>query len=386
MKRLLAMLLALVMVFGLIACSQNADTPADSQEPAAPAQEAPKDNEPKDDGKEEAPQADPVEPAEPAEPSTSDELFDPDYCEDAIEGSELESQFGPVSDLDIDYSDITVGAIVKTLANESWTSISNGYIDYMADKGVDLDLQAPDTESDQAQQLSMGEAMVNKEYKVMILSPQTNTCLDPVCETAQSMGTVVINAFDSTMQNADVFVGNISIDTGIMAADYIAKWAGETGKVACIEGLAGAYAAVQRTAGFTQQIAKYPNMELVASVPADWDRQVAMDTATNIINMYGDELVGIYCNNDTMALGAIEAVKTAGLLGKVCVVGSDGVTAIFESIAAGECTATVNLNLYKGGQIAAECALRIIGGQKLPRVVAVPQVIVDETNVAEYLN
>ena len=87
------------------------------------------------------------------------------------------------------------------------------------------------------------------------------------------------------------------------------------GKVAVIEGQAGVFAAGQRTEGFTDTITEGGKFEVVASVPGNWDRQVAYDAATNILQQNPD-LVGFYANNDGMALGVVEAVKAAGPAGQ----------------------------------------------------------------------
>ena len=55
---------------------------------------------------------------------------------------------------------------------------------------------------------------------------------------------------------------------------------------------------------------KDPKFQVVASVPGNWDRQLSYDDATNILQQHPD-LIGFYCNNDTMALGVVEAVKSA---------------------------------------------------------------------------
>lgn len=375
MKKVLVVLLCLTLVFAMAACSAQ---PA-AESSAATSESAAQESKPAEATQQES------KPAEESESAAAQtEMFDADYCEDSISGDQLEAKFGPIEDLDLDFENISMGVVVKTLANESWTSISQGVKDYVEPLGVTVDLQAPKSESDSVEQLAMTESMLSKGYDALLLAPQSNTTLDAAVKQANESGILVVNLFDAQINDAKSFVGNISIDTGRLAADYIAEFAGEKGQVACIEGLAGAYAAIQRTAGFKEGIAEYPDMEVVASTPADWDRQKAMDVATDLLNQYPD-LVGIYCNNDTMALGAIEAVKEAGKLGKVAVVGSDGIEGAIDSIAAGDLTATVDLNLYVGGKLNGEVALRLLAGQDIPRVVEVPQLVLDINNYTEHV-
>jgi ribose transport system substrate-binding protein len=108
-----------------------------------------------------------------------------------------------------------------------------------------------------------------------------------------------------------------------------------------------------------------------------------MNVASNILTTTPD-LAAFYCCNDNMALGAVEALRAANLLGKVVVVGVDGTGDAYKSIKAGELTATVDQFPEKNGYAAVEVAIRILGGQKLPKVVSTPIEVVDANNMAEF--
>ncbi|TIN69476.1 MAG: ABC transporter substrate-binding protein, partial [Mesorhizobium sp.] len=120
-----------------------------------------------------------------------------------------------------------------------------------------------------------------------------------------------------------------------------------------------------------------------ASVPGNWDRQTSYDAATNILQQHPD-LIGFYANNDGMALGIVEAVKAAGLQDKVAVFGTDGISDAYASIRAGELTGTVDSFPVLTGEVALETALRLVAGQKLPRVVATPQALITKDNADRY--
>jgi ABC-type sugar transport system, periplasmic component len=111
---------------------------------------------------------------------------------------------------------------------------------------------------------------------------------------------------------------------------------------------------------------------------ADWNRQKARDLAQIWINKH-DDLAAIFCNNDTMALGVQEAVNASGR--DILVVGVDGIGEAYDSIRRGEMDATVDSFPFYKGQIAVELALRVLGGQDLPRVVWTPQALIDSSNV-----
>ncbi|TQS40209.1 D-ribose ABC transporter substrate-binding protein [Cryptosporangium phraense] len=94
-----------------------------------------------------------------------------------------------------------------------------------------------------------------------------------------------------------------------------------------------------RSKGYADVISQYPAMKKVASVSANWDQQEAFTKMETIIQKNKD-IQGVIAGNDTMALGAVAALKGAGLLNKVVVVGFDGSPDAIAAIKAGEMLAT----------------------------------------------
>ena len=307
--------------------------------------------------------------------------LDSDRETDRIDWSKLESTFGPAPKVG---SDIKVGAVAKTLINEYWRSLGEGYTKAGKAFGVTVDLQAAQNEGDQLGQLAIAENMLTRGYNVLLVSPQTDANLVPAVEAAEKAGVPVINVNDAVIPTAKNYVGNVQRDNGVRAAHWFIANRPNGGKVAVIEGMAGVYAAVQRTAGFKETIAaEGAKLDVVASVPGNWDRQLSYDAATTIMEQHPD-IVGFYCNNDGMALGVVEAVKAAGKLSQTAVIGTDGISDAYKSIKDGELTATVDSFPVLTGEVALEVALRLQAGQKLPRVVATPQALVTRDNIARY--
>ena len=306
--------------------------------------------------------------------------LDSDREADRIDWSQVPAKFGPAPK---PAAGIRVGAVAKTLTNEYWRSLGLGYTQGAKMVGVPVDLQAAQSESDQLGQLSIAENMLTSGYSVLLVSPQTNANLQPAIEAARQANIPVVNVNDAVVPTAEHYVGNVQRDNGVRAAKWFVANKKEGGKLAVVEGMAGVYAAVQRTDGFKATVAADPKFSVVASVPGNWDRQLSYDAATTILQQHPD-LVGFYCNNDGMALGVVEAVKAAGKLGQVSVIGTDGISDAYKSIAAGELTATVDSFPVLTGEVALDAALRLVAGQKLPRVVATPQALVTKDNMARY--
>ncbi|MNV14783.1 D-allose-binding periplasmic protein precursor [compost metagenome] len=303
-----------------------------------------------------------------------------DTEKDRVDWSQLEAKYGAFPKIP---EGTRAGGVSKTLTNEYWRSLGEGYEKFGEKAGATVAYQAAQSEGDQLGQLTIAEGMVTTGFNVILVSPQTDANLQPVMEQAKEANIPVVNVNDAVVPQAEHYVGNVQRDNGVRVAKWFIDNHPEGGKVAIIEGQAGVFAAVQRTAGFKSTIGENSKFQVVASVPGNWDRQQSYDAATNILQQNPD-LVGFYCNNDGMALGVIEAVKAAGLLGKVAVFGTDGISDAYKSIEAGELTGTVDSFPILTGEVAMETALRLVAGQKVARVVATPQALITKDNLAKY--
>ena len=234
-------------------------------------------------------------------------------------------------------------------------------------------------ETDEQGQLAVVKDMINKEYSALLLSPISDGNLVPGLEQALKAGIPVINVNDGIIPQTPYFVGPRAIQNGELAAEWISDKLNGEGEVAIVVGLPKAFAARQRTIGFENWILdNAPNINIVAKQNADWDRLKAKNMADIWIRNYPD-LKAIFANNDTMALGVVEAVKASGK--DILVVGVDGIGEAYDSIRNGGMSATIDSFPYYKGQVATEVALRVLGGQDIPRVVWTPQALIDSSNV-----
>lgn len=304
------------------------------------------------------------------------EPFSTDDAADSLEYTELEAALGPVPDVE---GDVTIGSIMKFLGNQYWIALAEGQNDRASKYGVTVDVQAASSESDQVGQLNAAETMLQNDYTALLVSPQSDTNLCPAVEKGEAAGVPVLNVNDAVLPGAKQWVGPNQIQNGISAAEYMIENLPAGSKVAVIEGQAGVYAAKQRTAGFTNT-ATAGGLDVVASVPGDWDIAKARDAAATILQQHPD-LAGFYANNDGMALGIAEAVNAAGLKGIVMVIGTDGIEDAYKAIRSGDLTATVDSYPYLTGQVSVDVALRILGGQTVPRAIYTPQALITAENV-----
>jgi len=352
-KRVLAVLLTAVMCIGMVGCR--------AEEKASEA----------DGGSEES--------ARSKEAAEEKADFNPDEEEDSMTIEELREQNGmevPVT------AGTKLGAVEKSLSNEYWRTLQEGYekaeevVSGIAEVTIKVD--GTTDESDETGQQTMAENMINENCDALLLSPISDSNLTSAVENARKRDIMVMNVNDGLIADADYFVGPNAYQNGQLAAEWISEQIGDEGEVAIVVGIAKAFAARQRTAGFNDWIEENNSgMTVVAEQNGDWDRQKSKELAATWIQQHSD-LRAIFCNNDTMALGVVEAVKESNA--DILVVGVDGIGEAYDSIRAGELSATVDSFPYYKAQAAVECALRALAGQEVPRVVATPQALIDSGN------
>ena len=253
-----------------------------------------------------------------------------------------------------------------------WRDAETMSIQTYAEENSDtVELKFADAQQKQENQIKAIKSFIEQGVDVIGLAPVVETGWDQVFAEAQDAGIPII-LLDRT---ADVdeslyatFIGSDFIEEGKMAAQEMAKLIGETGKIVELEGTVGASAATDRKTGFDDEIAaSYPNIEIVASQTGDFTRAQGKEVMESFLKSHKD-IVGVYAHNDDMALGAIEAIKEAGLKPGVDikVVSIDGVKAIFEAMVAGEANCTVECNPLLG-PLLFETAAKLKAGESVEK-------------------
>jgi ABC-type sugar transport system substrate-binding protein len=283
-------------------------------------------------------------------------------------------------------------AVVKTLSNEYWQTMERGYQEAATEKGVTIDVLSVPTEQDTEQQLNQLQTALAQDYDAIMVSPITPTNLIPALLTASEAGMPIINV-DEKVDPAAAEEAGLTLtsviasdnrDAGARAAQYMIENLPDGGKVAIIEGKAGNQSGLDRKEGFEEAILAAGNFEVVASQPADWDQQKALDAATNILQANPD-LVGFYAANDTMALGVVEAVRAGGKLDDITIIGTDAIPAALAAVEAGDMEGTVAQFPAEEARIATSLAILALQGNPVEGFIPSPIELITKENVAEML-
>ena len=243
----------------------------------------------------------------------------------------------------------------------------------------------------QENQIKAIKSFIEQGVDVIGLAPVVETGWDQVFAEAQDAGIPVVlldRRADVSEDLYTTFIGSDFIEEGKMAAQEMAKLIGEEGKIVELEGTVGASAATDRKTGFDEEMAaNYPNIEIVASQTGDFTRAQGKEVMESFLKS-NEDIKGVYAHNDDMALGAIEAIKEAGLKPgeDIKVVSVDGVKGIFEAMAAGEANCTVECNPLLG-PLFFETAAKLKAGEEVEKwVKSVDGVYTSDTAAEELPN
>ena len=243
--------------------------------------------------------------------------------------------------------DAEYAVILKTQATDFWVKMWKGVEAEAEAKGVKVDLYAAQSEEDLEGQLAILESCISKGYKGIAIAPLSSVNVLPGIAEATEKGITIVDVdekFDETeLENQGgacvAYVATDNVAVGNKGGQFIVDNVDEGAQVAIIEGKSGNQSSEDRAEG-ARKAFEDGGLDIIGSQAADWDRQTALDVATTYIQQNPD-LKGIYCCNDGMALGAIQAVINADKVGEILVVGTDGDTEAVESIAAEQLSATV---------------------------------------------
>lgn len=268
-----------------------------------------------------------------------------------------------------------VALVMKSLANEFFLTMQTGAENYQKANPDKFDLisNGIKDESDTASQIRIVEQMIVSKVNALVIAPADSKALVPVIKKAMDAGITVVN-IDNQLdpdvlksKNLSVpFVGPDNRKGARLVGEYLARDLNPGDEVGIIEGVSTTTNAQQRTAGFkdAMQAAK---MKIVSTQSGNWEIDKGNAVASAMLNEYPN-LKALLAGNDSMALGAVSAVRAAGKAGKVKVVGYDNINAIKPMLKDGRILATADQFAAKQAAFGIEAALKILQGKNVDSV------------------
>ncbi|WP_263139606.1 sugar ABC transporter substrate-binding protein [Pseudomonas sp. RIT-PI-AD] len=263
-----------------------------------------------------------------------------------------------------------VALVMKSLANEFFLTMEDGAKAYQKEHAEQFDLVSNGIkdESDTANQIRIVEQMIVSRVDALVIAPADSKALVPVVKKAMDAGIRVVN-IDNRL-DAEVlkskgiqvpFVGPDNRKGARLVGEYLAKRLQPGDQVGIIEGVSTTTNAQQRTAGFKDAM-EGAGMKIVSVQSGAWEIDKGNAVASAMLNEYPD-LKALLAGNDSMALGAVSAIRAAGKAGKVQVVGYDNIKAIKPMLKDGRVLATADQFAAKQAVFGIEAALKALKGE-----------------------
>ena len=265
-----------------------------------------------------------------------------------------------------------VALVMKSLANEFFLTMEDGAKAYQKEHSADFDLisNGIKDETDTANQIRIVEQMIVSKVDALIIAPADSKAMVPVIKKAVDAGITVIN-IDNQLDPAVVkskninvpFVGPDNRKGARLVGEYLAKQLKAGDEVGIIEGVSTTTNAQARTAGFKDAM-EAAQIKVVSLQSGDWEINKGNQVAASMLSEYPN-IKALLAGNDSMAVGAVSAVRAAGKAGKVQVVGYDNINAIKPMLKDGRVLATADQFAAKQAVFGIETALKILKGEKV---------------------
>jgi ribose transport system substrate-binding protein len=266
-----------------------------------------------------------------------------------------------------------VALVMKSLANEFFLTMENGAKAHQQTHAERYALIANGIkdELDVSKQIDLVEQMIAQKVDAIVIAPADSKALVPVCHKAQKAGIIVINI--DNQFDADVlaqsgarfpFVGPDNRKGAQAVGSYLARKLKPGDQVAIVEGAPNAFNAIQRKLGFEDAM-KAGGMAIVSSQSGYWETEKANQVAAAILTE-NPGLKAFLCANDSMALGAVAALRAAGKLDQVLVVGYDNIAAVNQLLKEGRILATADQHADQLAVFGIEYALEMLKTKAAP--------------------
>lgn len=263
--------------------------------------------------------------------------------------------------------EVVIGWSVYNSSLEYFRAMQNGVYEKAEELGYRV--ISSDQKSSSAKMVNDALELMEQGIDALIISPVDPTAMILIVEEAKKKQIpVVVVDVGTGGTDVDAFILSDNFAGGIIAGEYALKLIDEhdlTSKNAAIIKVeeTSTYAR-RRGEGFKRVLAE-KGYNIVAEVTANSETATAYDSMHHILEMHGDDLAVVFCENDQMALGAAEAIEEAGKQGEIMVIGFDGIPLAIKAIKNGMMQGTVAQQPFEMGELAVEVVSQLLNGEQV---------------------
>jgi ABC-type sugar transport system substrate-binding protein len=283
---------------------------------------------------------------------------------------------------------ITVG-FAQTGSESGWRSANTESMKaaFSEENGFELIFNAADNK--QEAQIAAVRSFINQGVDAIVIAPITVDGWDDVLKEAQDAGIPVILEDRTVSASEDLYASWVGLDfeqEGRTAGEWAVEQFGETGaNLVILEGTTGSSAALDRATGFAEAI-EGSAINVLDSQTGDFTRDGGKKVMEGFLQKYGSEINLLFAHNDDMGLGALDAIKAAGLVPgqDIQIVTIDAVKDGMQALADGEFNFIVECNPILGEKVA-ELVKKVLAGEEVPKSEIVPDGAFTQEDAIELL-
>lgn len=285
---------------------------------------------------------------------------------------------------------LTIG-FAQTGSESGWrTSFTNAMMAEAEAQGINLLFS--DGQQKQENQIAALRSFIAQGVDAIILAPLVETGWDDVLQEASDADIPVLIIDRNVTADPSLYITRVASDfvhEGRLAAAWLATAtsARESCDIVELQGTVGSSAALDRMTGFNEVIALFPSMEIVASQSGDFTRSGGKTVMESYLSSIDPATIcAVWAHNDDMLIGAIEAMKEAGIdpAQDIITISVDAVPDIFKAMMEGDANATVELSPNMGVQAYAAIKAYLAGEEVPSRIVVPGAMYFPDTAAEEY--
>jgi ribose transport system substrate-binding protein len=300
-----------------------------------------------------------------------------------------ESQDTPATSDSTDYSTMKIGVVMKSF-DEFQQAVMDGAKDKAAEYGIpeeNVITLAPATETDVMQQVEMIEDCISKGVKILLVSPnQPDTVMNALSSAvAKGIKVVTVDTDAPDFKDKVTYIGTDNEAAAYEGALTFSDMIPENSNVIILRGKLGDPNHEARTKGLTDALEEKGHKVLTAE-DANCETDKATNVTENLLTKYGaDGIDAVMVTSDSMALGAVTALKQAGIADKVAVCGFDGFQAAIEGVRDGNIKMIIAQKPYFIGQKGVECGIGSLEGETYDSYINSGIEIINQENYKDFL-
>ena len=268
------------------------------------------------------------------------------------------------------------------LSNSFTNTVADAVRQRAAELGIELIIL--DAQQSMPRQAGQVETLIKNGVTGIVIEPVASEGLEKILEKCQvrNIPVVLVSQRISNDNLANCYVGSDNVESGRLEMAACLDSINQNGQIVILHGPVGSQAQTSRYRGYLDALDAKPDVQIVAELNADWNADKARSIIANWLTA-GKRFDAVVAQNDEMAMGAIEALKSANMLDQVKVFGIDASPQAVLAVKTKEMTATISIQPAEQGRKAVEACVGLANGQEVAAEILVSQLVIKAESLKE---